>query len=94
MFTHAAPGLVRTPGYAKLHWSLRMLRPILDALTYPISVSEEQSGEFMLRSLLGNEKEGFYRRDRKAVDIGKSEWSSEEKRIRLWEHTVRETGSV
>ncbi|KII87958.1 hypothetical protein PLICRDRAFT_42507 [Plicaturopsis crispa FD-325 SS-3] len=90
-FTHAYPGGVRTPllrttkGVAKY-----TIGPVIHALLYPFTISQEESGEYMLRGLLSSEKGVNYKGSR-AEDLGRNPSSTPEARKKLWDHTVEAT---
>ena len=89
-FIHANPGGVRTSLLERAHWTMRLLNPLLITLLYPVTVSPEQCGEYMLYSLLQS-GEGVQRRSSRGDDIGRSPlYDDEERRRRLWEHTEEE----
>lgn len=71
-----------------MHWALKPFSPLLLALTYPFSVSQEVCGDYMLSGLL-DDKKGAVRRGSHGEDIGKTRYfGSLEARKALWEHTV------
>jgi NAD(P)-dependent dehydrogenase (short-subunit alcohol dehydrogenase family) len=90
-FTHAFPGLVRTPLTKFRHWSLRPLNPLVQAAIYPFSRSQADCAELMLFALLDG-KQGAFRRDECGDDIERTAYyGSEDARKALWEHTVEVT---
>jgi len=92
-FTHAYPGVVRTPLTRARHWALKPFNPLFQVLLYPFSISQDDCAEWMLYALLDGKK-GAFRRDEKGDDIGKkSLYTSEEARKKLWEHTLEVTKS-
>lgn len=62
------------------------------ALTYPLSVSSADAGEYMWHGVLSS-KTGAARIGPKGQDIGMSRYfGNPEQRKALWEHTVETTG--
>jgi hypothetical protein len=79
---------VRTGILRPNHWALRPFRPLVWALLYPITVSQQVSAEYMLWALFDGEK-GVFRRGPQGDDIGKKKYfGTEDERKGLWEHTV------
>ncbi|KAG6845531.1 hypothetical protein H0H87_007775 [Tephrocybe sp. NHM501043] len=91
-FVHSYPGTVRTSLMATSDSTfLKVASPIVLKLMYPFSSSYQESGEYMLHSLLGN-KEGFFRMGSRGEHLGMNRYyGSEEARRKLWEHTVAAT---
>ncbi|KAJ6449155.1 NAD(P)-binding protein [Mycena vitilis] len=87
-FTHALPGLVRTPMMLPKHWALKPLSPLISLASYPFTVTPEST------SLLGlfDSKPGFTRRGAKGDDIGYT--AADPNTVKkLWDHTVEATGA-
>ncbi|EIN08975.1 NAD(P)-binding protein [Punctularia strigosozonata HHB-11173 SS5] len=90
-FVHMHPGVVRTPLLKPSNPILKLFYPLFIALLWPVSVSQANSGEFVMYSLLRGDK-GSFRRNGKGNDIGEKNLNtSEEARHALWEHTSAET---
>ncbi|KAJ7149306.1 hypothetical protein C8R43DRAFT_1068492 [Mycena crocata] len=89
-FTHAFPGLVRTPMMLPKHWTLRPFAPLVSLASYPFTVAPEVCAEYQLSALFDT-KPGFTRRGAKGDDIG-YEPASLEAVNRMWDHTVATTG--
>ncbi|KAJ7046370.1 hypothetical protein C8F04DRAFT_1064101 [Mycena alexandri] len=89
-FTHAFPGLVRTPMMLPKHWALKPFSPLISMAAYPFTVDPEVCAEYQLSALFDS-KPGFTRRGAKGDDIG-YEPSNPEIVSRLWEHTLEATG--
>ncbi|EIN08968.1 NAD(P)-binding protein [Punctularia strigosozonata HHB-11173 SS5] len=93
-FIHAYPGVVRTPLLKATNPLLRPFNPLMTGLLYPISHAPADTGEFMLYNMLQS-NEGWFRRGDTGEDMGKKKYySTDEGREKLWEHTVKETGTV
>ncbi|KAJ7505940.1 hypothetical protein B0H11DRAFT_1795630 [Mycena galericulata] len=88
-FTHAFPGLVRTPMMIPKHWLLKPFSPLISIAAYPFTVDPEVCAEYQLSALFDS-KPGFTRRGAKGDDIG-YESANPESVGRLWEHTVEAT---
>ncbi|KAI0645565.1 hypothetical protein C8Q79DRAFT_1070870 [Trametes meyenii] len=89
-FIHIHPGVVRTNILTTSHPVLRVLNPLIYALTYPISVSPEDCAEHILYGLLQSGP-GVSRRNRNGDDIGKERfYGTEEEKKAVWEHTEDE----
>ncbi|KAJ6527074.1 hypothetical protein B0H19DRAFT_881719, partial [Mycena capillaripes] len=84
-FTHAFPGLVRTPMMLPKHWALRPLSPLVTLAAYPFTVSPEVCAEYQLSALF-DAKPGFTRRGAKGDDIG-SVPADPNAVGKLWDHT-------
>ncbi|EIN08969.1 NAD(P)-binding protein [Punctularia strigosozonata HHB-11173 SS5] len=96
VFTHSGPGAVRTSilKNSNLHPLLRAANPLLAALVYPFSNSQEDCGEFMLRSLLAGTpaERGWYRRNAKAEEVTSEGYATDKEfRDKLWKHTAEVT---
>jgi hypothetical protein len=92
-FTHAYPGVVRTPLLKASNPLLKPFNPLMTGLLYPISHAPADTGEFMLYNLLQSNN-GWFRRGDTGEDIGKKKYySTDEAREKLWEHTVKETSA-
>jgi len=91
-FVHACPGIVRTPITSSSDSAvIRVASFALKPLTYLLSISYAEAGEYMLHGLL-NATKGAVRVGSRGEDIGmKRYFGSEESRKMLWEHTVKET---
>ncbi|KAJ6530303.1 hypothetical protein B0H19DRAFT_1006430 [Mycena capillaripes] len=91
-FTHIAPGFVDTPLYSSSdHWAMRLAMPIIKPLAWMIAITPAVCAEHMLFALFTQGEKGFVRRDDKGDDMGmKNYHGTEEGRMKLWEHTVRE----
>ena len=87
-FIHVHPGLVRTQMLQNSHWAWWAVYPLLNAVLYPCSVSEEEAGELLLNGMLQTGK-GSARLNWKGDDIGDKglHAGSADMRRRLWEHT-------
>ncbi|KAJ7644811.1 NAD(P)-binding protein [Roridomyces roridus] len=90
-FTHAFPGLVRTPMMLPRHWLLKPFAPLVTMASYPFTVSPEVCAEYQLSALFDS-KPGFTRRGAKGDDIG-YEYANPESVRQLWEHTVAATNA-
>ncbi|KAJ7101575.1 hypothetical protein B0H15DRAFT_415188 [Mycena belliarum] len=88
-FTHAFPGLVRTPMMLPKHWALKPLSPLVSLAARPFTVTPEVCAEYQLSGLFASAP-GFTRRGAHGDDIGYQP-ASEEAVGRLWEHTVEAT---
>ncbi|KAJ7804288.1 hypothetical protein B0H14DRAFT_2884906 [Mycena olivaceomarginata] len=91
-FTHAFPGLVRTPMMRPKHWALKPLAPLISVAAYPFTVTPETCAEYQLSALFDNTKTGFVRRGAHGDDIGYTP-ADPGAVSRLWEHTLEATGS-
>jgi hypothetical protein len=93
-FVHSLPGNVRGPIWkVSNHWALSPVNGLIFALLYPFSVSLKVCGEYMWYGVMQS-GDGYSRRGPKGEDIGnKNNFSTEEVRKRLWEHTVEVTKS-
>ncbi|KAJ7697978.1 NAD(P)-binding protein [Mycena olivaceomarginata] len=93
-FTHAFPGLVRTPMMRPKHWALKPLAPLISVAAYPFTVTPEliPAREYQLSALFDNTKTGFVRRGAHGDDIGYTP-ADPGAVSRLWEHTLEATGS-
>ncbi|RDB16579.1 Oxidoreductase andH [Hypsizygus marmoreus] len=91
-FVHSYPGAVRTGLMSSSDSAfLRAASPIVMGLFYPVLVSLQESGEYMLYGLLNGGK-GFSRVGSRGEDIGmKRFFGSDEALKKLWEHTVKAT---
>jgi len=90
-FTHAYPGMVRTPLAMPSQPILRPVRMLMYGIMYPFTVAPDECAEFMLHALFNGEN-GAFRRGSKGEDIGKTRYfGSEEARKKLWDHTVEAT---
>ncbi|OSX61253.1 hypothetical protein POSPLADRAFT_1058172 [Postia placenta MAD-698-R-SB12] len=79
-FTHAFPGIVRTP----------MMGRLFQTLLYPIATAPDVCAEHLLYALLAADP-GASRWDNKGNNMGKTRYyGSDEARQRLWEHTEQE----
>ncbi|KAJ6555037.1 NAD-P-binding protein [Mycena vulgaris] len=85
-FTHAFPGLVRTPMMNPKHWALKPFSPLISIAAYPFTVKPEVCAEYQLSALFDS-KAGFTRRGAQGDDIGYKP-ASREAVSRLWDHTV------
>lgn len=83
---HANPGIVKTNIAKNSPSRLRYFEPIINVLLWPIAVSEEECGEYLLSGLL-DAKAGAERRSEKGDDLGKSPYTTQELRNALWKHT-------
>ncbi|KAF8194450.1 hypothetical protein K438DRAFT_1828009 [Mycena galopus ATCC 62051] len=90
-FTHAFPGLVRTPMMLPKHWAFRPLSPFISMAAYPFTVTPEICAEYQLSALF-DAKPGFVRRGAKGDDIGYAHADTAAV-SRLWDHTVEATAS-
>ncbi|KAJ7162848.1 NAD(P)-binding protein [Mycena filopes] len=90
-FTHAFPGLVRTPMMLPKHWALKPFSPLISMAAYPFTVDPEVCAEYQLSALFDS-KPGFTRRGRKGDDIG-YEPADPEATSKLWAHTIEATGA-
>ncbi|KAJ7289768.1 hypothetical protein C8J57DRAFT_1278384 [Mycena rebaudengoi] len=88
-FTHAFPGLVRTPMMMAKHWALRLLNGLISLATYPFTVTPEVCAEYQLSALFESQS-GFTRRGAKGDDIGFTPASIDAVN-KLWDHTVEVT---
>ncbi|KAG5648434.1 hypothetical protein DXG03_005008 [Asterophora parasitica] len=91
-FVHSYPGVVNTGliTNSDTPW-IKATSSIYKALSYPFSVSYQDSGEYMLHGLLNN-NQGFFRVGSRGEDIGlKGYFGSEEALKRLWAHSVEAT---
>ncbi|TDL25333.1 NAD(P)-binding protein [Rickenella mellea] len=87
-FTHIYPGVVRTPIFGRMHWTMALLSPILMGVLYPFTVSSADCAEYMLYALLNGDK-GAFRKDNHAEDLGeKGYYVTDEARKAVWEHTL------
>ncbi|KAJ7261214.1 hypothetical protein C8J57DRAFT_1436581 [Mycena rebaudengoi] len=84
-FTHAFPGLVRTPMMMAKHWAARPLNPLISLATYPFTVC----AEYQLSALFESQP-GFTRRGAEGDDIGYTPASIDAVN-KLWDHTVEAT---
>jgi hypothetical protein len=91
-FAHAYPGAVRTSILTSSESPImRAASYIIPVLAYPISMSQEDSGEYLLHGLLNSTK-GAPKIGARGEDIGmKRYFVSGEARKRLWEHTLKAT---
>ncbi|THU85156.1 hypothetical protein K435DRAFT_926267 [Dendrothele bispora CBS 962.96] len=94
-FGHAYPGFVRTNlGNAKDSplWMKASVKLVV-ALTYPLSVSVRDCGEYLLHGVLETMKTpGAWRITNDGSDLGKKKYyGPDEDRKALWEHTVEVT---
>ncbi|KII87961.1 hypothetical protein PLICRDRAFT_112190, partial [Plicaturopsis crispa FD-325 SS-3] len=90
-FTHAYPGGVRTPMLRTTTGIARYtIGPVVHALLYPFTLSQEESGDYMLRALLSSEKGANYKGSR-AKNSSRNPSSTPEARKKLWDHTVEAT---
>ncbi|KAJ7062495.1 NAD(P)-binding protein [Mycena amicta] len=95
-FSHAFPGLVRTPMLLPKHWALKPLAPLISAASRPFTVSPETCAEYHLSALVSktpanaSSLSNFTRRGATADDIGYNP-ASEEHVDALWKHTMAET---
>jgi hypothetical protein len=91
-FAHAYPGLVRTSIFSTSDSILiKASGYLMPVLGYPFSTSGEETGEYMLHSILSQTK-GAFRIGSRGEDLGmKRYFGSEEARKKLWEHTVAAT---
>ena len=99
-FIHAYPGFVRTGlGSASPSTTLRLLTPVALGLFRPLSVSQNDCGDYMwyavshtIRDGSSNTtagKAGAFRTGSHGEDLGrKGYYGTEEARRRVWEHTV------
>jgi hypothetical protein len=92
-FVHAEPGGVRTNliNHAESLW-MRVLSPLAYVFAYPITVSKEDSADYLFAGLLRSPKGGSMI-GRHGQDLGKVKYS-EDVRQKVWEHSIRETGSA
>ncbi|KAK7050574.1 NAD(P)-binding protein [Favolaschia claudopus] len=90
-FTHAFPGLTRTPMMLPKHWALKPLSPLIKLAAYPLTVTPEVCAEYQLSALFDS-KPGFTRRGRHGDDIGYSPADPSDV-MKLWEHTMEATGT-
>ncbi|KAJ6602293.1 hypothetical protein B0H10DRAFT_2080577 [Mycena sp. CBHHK59/15] len=88
-FTHAFPGLVRTPMMLFKHWALKPFNPLVSMAAYPFTVSPEVCAEYQLSSLFDS-KPGFTRRGAKGDDIGYTPANPADVQ-KLWDHTIEAT---
>ncbi|KAJ7662295.1 hypothetical protein B0H17DRAFT_319817 [Mycena rosella] len=88
-FTHAFPGLVRTPMMLPKHWALKPFSPIISMAAYPFTVDPEVCAEYQLSALFDS-KPGFTRRGAQGDNIG-YEPAHHDAISRLWDHTVEAT---
>ncbi|KAF7303344.1 hypothetical protein MIND_00562100 [Mycena indigotica] len=94
-FTHAFPGLVRTPMMLPKSWPLKPFGPLISMASMPFTVAPETCAEYHLSALFSptDTTANFVRRGAKGDDIGY--WPADEEHVEmLWEHTVRETGAI
>ncbi|KAF8148060.1 hypothetical protein B0H34DRAFT_669066 [Crassisporium funariophilum] len=91
-FLHAHPGFVRTGlAYPKSSKLLTYASSLLMGLTYPLSVSAEECGDYMWYSML-NARQGMNRTGSRGEDIGMARYfGNEEQRSKLWSHTQEAT---
>ncbi|KAJ6476701.1 NAD-P-binding protein [Mycena vitilis] len=90
-FTHAFPGLVRTPMMLPKHWALKPLSPLISLASYPFTVTPETCAEYQLSGLFDS-KPGFTRRGAKGDDIGYTAANPNAAK-KLWDHTIEATGA-
>ncbi|KAK7058480.1 hypothetical protein VNI00_002114 [Paramarasmius palmivorus] len=92
-FIHAYPGAVRTGLAANSHTlSMKIAGTLMYTLGYPFTISQDDSGEYMLHGMLTTAKTpGAYLVDKDGSDMGKPQFNSEEAKKKLWDHTVAET---
>ncbi|KAJ7776842.1 hypothetical protein DFH07DRAFT_911739 [Mycena maculata] len=104
-FTHAFPGLVRTPMMMPKHWALKPFLPLISMAAFPFTVEPEVfkrtlpcdpsqchfyvCAEYQLSALFDSTP-GFTRRGAKGDNIG-YEAANPEIVLRLWDHTVDAT---
>lgn len=88
-FTHSYPGFVRTPLAARSDSRLlKLAYPLLLPLTYPLSTSLYETGDYMLYGMLNYTGKGMNRVGSRGEDIQKKRWfGTAEERKALWEHT-------
>ncbi|KAF7291752.1 hypothetical protein HMN09_01234800 [Mycena chlorophos] len=91
-FSHAFPGLVRTPMMLPKHPLLKPFGPLMSLLSLPVTVPPETCAEYHLSALLAEPDAttgNFTRRGSKGDDIGyvPAPGGDVEK---LWKHTVAE----
>ncbi|KAH9942405.1 NAD(P)-binding protein, partial [Epithele typhae] len=89
-FVQGNPGGVRTNILKRMHWSTRILNPLLNVLLYPLTSSAEECGQSMLYGMLQSGP-GAQRRGTRGDDMGPTPLhADEEAKRRLWEHTEEE----
>jgi hypothetical protein len=75
------------------HWALKPLHPVINCISYPFSISVNESAEYHLYALLKGEG-GAFRRGSKGDVLENKGWgyfSTEEARKKLWDHTLEVT---
>ena len=93
-FAHAWPGTVRTNlGSSIESTPIRLALKLMLLLSYPVSNSYAESGEYMLYGILtASKRAGWSRYDEDGTTLSGNEYiATEEERKRLWAHAVEET---
>jgi NAD(P)-dependent dehydrogenase (short-subunit alcohol dehydrogenase family) len=85
-FTHAYPGLVRTPLIDNLSFWARL--PVKCAMAMGLGVSPEDCAELMIHGMLGTDK-GWRCVNDKGETVTKKQSEPEEMVEKVWEHTSR-----
>jgi NAD(P)-dependent dehydrogenase (short-subunit alcohol dehydrogenase family) len=85
-FTHAYPGLVRTPLVDNLSFWARL--PVKCAMAMGLGVSPEDCAELMIHGMLGTDK-GWICVNDKGETVTKKQPEPEEMVEKVWEHTSR-----
>jgi NAD(P)-dependent dehydrogenase (short-subunit alcohol dehydrogenase family) len=85
-FTHAYPGLVRTPLIDNLSFWARL--PVKCAMAMGLGVSPEDCAELMIHGMLGTDK-GWRCVNDKGETVTKKQPEPEEMVEKVWEHTSR-----
>jgi len=92
-FTHMFPGLVRTNLTKPAHWALTPVWFLMQAAMYPVSITAQDSAEYILHALLTGENGAFRRGEQGQLlkNEGPNYHVSKEAKSKLWDHTVEVT---